>query len=245
MGLFDGINWSQLGQDIINPYGAVARQITGNASLGNVINPTNAMLGSAAGTAIGGKQPATATPVSASATQASADRNADFATGQQRWQQIIAANPEYAANMARYKDLSQGLNAEEMTAARESMAAGQNSTANANMRKLYSNQARSGVRGGMAGAQAARVIRQGNADRTAAEQKLLLDNYALKAKGLDNYSNQVNAGIAGELATGTGEAQLGVADRTATYQQAINQAMLNSANNQRGGVLSQIFSSIF
>lgn len=248
MGLFDGINWGQLGQDIINPYGAVARQVTGNAAIGNVINPTNAALGIAAGNAIDPSRkdpPAGAgMPASASATQAAADRNTDFATGQARWQQIVASNPEYAANMARYKDMSQGLNAQEMTAAREQMAQGQNSTANMAMRRLYSNQARSGVRGGMASAQAGRVGRQAMTDRNSAEQKLLLDNYALKAKGLEGYSNQVNAGLAGNLATGTGEAQLGVADRTNTYQQGVNAAMLAAQQNQRGGLLTQIFGGL-
>ncbi len=186
----------------------------------------------------------TTTPTTATASD-SAARNADFATGQARWDALIAANPEYAANMARYKDLSQGLNAQEMLAAREGMAAGQNSATNNAMRGLYSAQARSGVRGGMAGAQAGRIARQGMQDRTAAEQKLLLDNYALKTKGLENYSNQVNAGIAGQLATGTGEAQLGVADRTNTYQQAINQAMLNQSQRSSGGFLSSVFNSIF
>lgn len=161
-------------------------------------------------------------------------RDADMTAGRNIWSQLTGSRPEYAAIMNRYKDMSQGLNAQEMTAAREQMARGQQGQAQSAMRSLYSNQAKSGVRGGMAGAQASRVGRQIASDRTAAEQKLLLDNYALRRQGLQDYSGVVNRDISGELGTGIGYAGLGVSDRTAAQQAAAAQAM-QAANNQQSG----------
>lgn len=245
MGWFDDIDWRQLGRDAINPYGAVARQVTGSPTIGNLMSPGSAVVSRVVlpkkpPDVMAGLPSGILTP-----QQAAQARNADFTTGQARWDAITAANPAYAENMARYKDMSQGLNAQEMTAAREHMAGGMNNANQNAMRKMYSSQARSGVRGGMAAAQAGRIQRQGMQDRQGGEQKLLLDNYALRARGLDNYSRQVNQGIQGSLATGTGEAALGVSDRTAGAQQQINRAMLSAAQNQRGGLLTQMFGELF
>ena len=93
----------------------------------------------------------------------------------------------------------------------------------------------------MAGAQAARVGRQIASDRTAAEQKLMLDNYAIKRQGLQDYSGVINRDISGELGTGIGYAGLGVSDRTAAQQAAVAQAMQAANNRQSGGLLSRIF----
>jgi hypothetical protein len=168
-------------------------------------------------------------------------RESDMTYGRNLWSSLIGSRPEYTAVMNRYKDMSQGLNAEEMRAAREQMARGQQGAASGAMRSLYSNQAKSGIRGGMAGAQAARVGRQIASDRTAAEQKLMLDNYALKRQGLQDYSGAINRDISGELGTGVGYAGLGVSDRTAAQQAAVAQAMQAANNRQSGGLLSWIF----
>jgi hypothetical protein len=167
-------------------------------------------------------------------------READINSGAARWAALVGSRPEYKENLGRMRDMSQGLNAQEMLAAREQMARGVQGQTQGAMRSLYSNQARSGIRGGMAGAQAARVQQQGMRDRQAAEQKLLLDNYALRRQGLQDYSQAVNRDISGELGTGMGYAGLGVADRTASQQAAAAQAAA-AANNRGGGLMSWIF----
>lgn len=167
-------------------------------------------------------------------------RDEDMAAGRNAWADILRRNPEYGANLSRMKDMSQGLNAQEMNAAREQMARGLQGQEQGAMRRLYSNQAKSGVRGGMAGAQQMRLAQSNNQQRQAAEQKLLLDNYALKRQGLQDYSGAVNRGISGELATSMGYAGLGVADRTAAQQSAASAAAA-AANNRQGGLMSWIF----
>lgn len=246
-GFREGIDAGQLARDVINPVGAVARQATGSRNLEILANPTAAASGEAltsaagmgrSGVAGGGYANTTGTLTPA---QQAAAREADMAYGRNIWSSLVGSRPEYAAIMNRYKDMSQGLNAQEMQAAREQMARGQQGAASSAMRSLYSNQAKSGIRGGMAGAQAARVGRQIASDRTAAEQKLLLDNYALRRQGLQDYSGAVNRDISGELGTGIGYAGLGVSDRTAAQQQAIAQAMAAANNRQSGGLMSWIF----
>lgn len=164
-------------------------------------------------------------------------RDEDMAAGRRAWADILSRNPEYGANLARMKDMSQGLNAQEMTAAREQMARGLQGQEQGAMRRLYSNQARSGIRGGMAGAQQMRLAQSNNQQRQAAEQKMLLDNYAIRKQGLQDYSGAVNRGISGEMATSMGYAGLGVADRTAA-QQAAASAAASAANNRQGGFFS-------
>lgn len=242
-----GFDFGQLVRDAINPVGAIVRQTTGDRRLETAVDPTRAIAGGLVAGAIGGgrkeNQGSPTTGAMNPADQASA-READMTYGRNIWASITGSRPEYAAVMNRYKDMSQGLNAQEMQAAREQMARGQQGAGQTAMRALYSNQARSGIRGGMAGAQAARVGRQIASDRTAAEQKLLLDNYALKRQGLQDYSTVLNRDISGELGTGVGYAGLGVSDRTAAQQAAISQAMAQ-ANNRQGGLLSSIFGDLF
>lgn len=236
------MSWfTQLVQDVANPIGAIARQTGVAPGLATLMSPGGAIAGAVAGNVTGltkEKEDAAAAALlpagQLTPAQSAQARNTDFATGQARWQSILAANPEYASNLARLKEQSQGLNSTEMTAAKEGLATSINGANQGAMRKLYQNQARAGVRGGMAGAQAMRMQRQGMQDRQAGEQKLLLDNYALKQQGLKDYTSAVNSGIQGELATGTGEASLGVSDRTAATQAQINAAMMAAANKKEG-----------
>ena len=240
-GFREGIDVGQAARDLINPVGAAARQATGSRSMEFLANPTAAVSGRVlTGGGGGGDAPGYAnTTGTLTPAQQAAAREADMTYGRNLWTSLVGSRPEYAAVLNRYKDMSQGLNAEEMRAAREQMARGQQGAASGAMRSLYSNQAKSGIRGGMAGAQAARVGRQIASDRTAAEQKLLLDNYALRRQGLQDYSGAINRDISGELGTGVGYAGLGVSDRTAAQQAAISQAMAQ-ANNRQGGWLSRL-----
>lgn len=250
-----GFNFSQLAQDVINPAGAVMRQGFGwNAGERALINPVgsfNQSLSMVPGGNFGGdKQPqqvgyAGIGSGQLTPAQMAQARNADFDTGQKRWAALVGSRPEYAQNLSRMRDMSEGLNAKEMQASREQMARGLQGKEQNAIRSLYSQQARSGVRGGMAGAQQARLQRQAMGDRQAAEQKLMLDNYALRRQGLQDYSQAVNRDISGELATGMGEAQLGVTDRTAATQASINEAMMRANANRSRGVFGDIFSALF
>lgn len=160
--------------------------------------------------------------------RARAARNDDMRAGQMRWMEATR-DPRYQEVMRRYQDMSQGLNAQEMQAAREQMQMGQQSQRQQALRSLYSQQAKSGVRGGMAGAQNVRLQQKLGQDRNAAEQALLLQNYNLRRQGLQDYGTQVNRDIFGRLGTGLSEAQLGVADRTGAQQMAMaNQQYQNS-----------------
>lgn len=167
-------------------------------------------------------------------------RREDMEAGRRAWADILQRNPAYQENLGRIRDMSQGLNAQEMLAAREQMARGIQGQQQSAMRKLFSAQNRSGVRGGMAGAQAARLQQQGMRDRQAAEQKMLLDNYALRRQGLQDYTQAVNRGISGELASQMGYAGMGVSDRAAAQSAAAAQAAA-AANRQSGGFLSWLF----
>lgn len=252
-----GFNFSQLAQDIVNPAGAVMRQGFGwNAGERALINPVgsfNQSLSMVPGGSFGdGKQPPAAAPGYVGLTagqltpeQSAQARDADFDAGQKRWAALVGARPEYAQNLSRMRDMSYGLNAGEMQASREQMIRGMQGKEQNAIRNLYSQQARSGVRGGMAGAQQARLQRQAMGDRQAAEQKLMLDNYALRRQGLQDYSQAVNRDISGELGTGMGIAGLGVSDRTAATQAAINQAMMQANANRSRGVFGDIFSGLF
>ena len=249
-----GFDFSQLARDVINPYGAVMRQGAGwNAGERALINPVgsfNESIAMVPGGGGGGKQPApsgySGLPAGQLTPEQSAQaRNTDFDAGQKRWAALVGARPEYAQNLSRLRDMSYGLNAGEMQASREQMIRGMQGKEQNAIRSLYSQQARSGVRGGMAGAQQARLQRQSMSDRQAAEQKLMLDNYALRRQGLQDYSQAVNRDISGELATGMGEAQLGVTDRTAATQAAINQAMMQANANRSRGVFGDVFSALF
>lgn len=162
-------------------------------------------------------------------------RNIDIARGMGRWRTEVQRDPRYRDIMIRSGDMSHGLNAQEMQAAREQMQRGLQSQQQNAMRQLYSQQARSRVRGGMAGAQQMRLQRQAGQDRNAAEQALLLKNYDLKRQGLTDYSDRVNRDIAGLMGTGFAEAGLGVADRGGAQQLAIARAM-QQASNQRSGL---------
>jgi len=183
------------------------------------INATNQIMNTAYGP---GGQPGS----SAAAKTPAQLREEAMMVGRNYWNTLTRENPDYMANLARYKDMSQGLNAQEMLAAREDMARGIQGQQQSAMRRLYSSQNRAGIRGGMAGAQAARLQQQGMRDRQAAEQKLLLDNYALRRTGLKDWSDALNRDISGNLASGMGWAQLDVADRTAADQDRINRAAL-------------------
>jgi hypothetical protein len=162
-------------------------------------------------------------------------RDSDIETGQGRWRQMMA-DPAMQEIVARRKDMVGGLNAQEMTAARDQMIRGMQGQNQNAMRALYSQQARSGIRGGMAGAQAARMQQKFGQERAQQEQKLMLDNYALKRQGQNDYQDLMMRQKFGELNQGLGEAGLGVADRTGAQQAQLAQYMAAQANKepQRG-----------
>jgi hypothetical protein len=147
---------------------------------------------------------------------------------------------------ARREQGLQGLNSQEMQAARDQMALGMQGQQQGALRGLLAQQARSGLRGGMAGAQQAQLYRKMGQDRQAGEQKLLLDNYALKNQGLDKYQDFMMRQKFGSLAQGLGEAGLGVSDRTGYMQQQIGQQMAAAAGQTPSrGLFGQLLGGLF
>lgn len=173
-------------------------------------------------------------------------RNAEIEQGRARWRDMMSANPDVQEILKRKKDMAGGLNAQEMQAARDQMIQGQQAQQQGAMRSLYAQQGRSGIRGGMAGAQQARMQGQFNNQRAQQEQKLLLDNYALKRQGLNDWETSNNRMVFGELAQGLGEAGLGVADRTGYSQYLIGQSMADAARQQpKRGFVGDLIGDFF
>jgi hypothetical protein len=178
--------------------------------------------------------------------EAAASRNADISAGQANWRTTVNDDPRIKDILNRRQDLSQGLNAQELRAQREQTARNIGSQQQGAMRQLYSAQANKGIRGGMAGAQAARVQRQAMQDRQAAEQKNTLDNMAVRRQGLNDYAQMAQGLKFGEMQQGLGQAGLGVADRTGYQQALIGQSMAAAAGQQpKRGILGQVLGDLF
>jgi hypothetical protein len=171
-------------------------------------------------------------------------RDADIEKGQARWRDTVMKDEMVQDILGRRKDMSQGLNAEEMGAARDLMIAGQQGQEQKALRSMYQNQARAGVRGGMAAAQNARLQRQFGQDRATQEQKMLIDNYNLRRQGLEDYQ-KLGMGLKfGEMGQGLNEAGMGVADRTGASQEQLARMMYQQAG-QRGGLFGGVSEFLF
>lgn len=98
--------------------------------------------------------------------------------------------------LAKAMDQTQGINAQENMALRQNMLSSVNSQNQANLRALRGQQAASGIRGGVAGAQMAQQNAAASGQLATAEQGLVAENIKAKQQGLNTalsaFSNQEN-----------------------------------------------------
>jgi len=172
-------------------------------------------------------------------------RENDIASGMERGREIFFEDPIMKELSGRRKDLSQGLNAEELDAQRRMMTRQRDNNEQAALRQLMAGQGRAGVGGSRAAAQRADLQRKMNIDRGDQERQMVLNNYEARRQGLDDYQKLELNKRFGQLSQGMGEAQLGVSDRTGYMQNQIAQQMAAAANQQpKKGVFGQIFEGL-
>jgi len=132
-----------------------------------------------------------------------------------------------------------GLNADELGAARSRAIEGIDTANEGALRRLKATQASSGVRGASATAQQASVLQEGVQQKADFEQDLLLQNRGVQNEALAALESNVQFDLDAqsrekfaELSTGLGFAQIGSQERGA---QAAIQAQLASAQASGGG----------
>ena len=168
-----------------------------------------------------------------------ADRENDLAAGYAKGREIFYDDPEMKALKARREDLAKGYSGEELGAIRQTARGEVAGQRDSDQRRLTSNLARGGV-GGARGAAIRGATDQKyatiNADN---ERKMALDSANMVRSGTNDLQDFIFRQKYGMLGTGLGYGQLGVSDRTAAQQTALN--------NQQGkkGFLSGILDSIF
>lgn len=174
----------------------------------------------------------------------------DMAEGRARGQELFAAGSlgtRDAAStkadlmdiLAKRKAAAEGFTGQEQTALKEqALGAASRQQAGA-MRSLRAQQAASGVRGGLAGAQVNRALQEQGQQRAGIERDLLLNNLQNRQQNLGAYEQTVGSELGrqqqekyGQLGTEMGYAQLGSAERSAVAQQAIAEQQASAAREQ-------------
>jgi hypothetical protein len=205
-----------------------------------VANPVAYLANGGASTSkyIPGNGDASATPTYLSGSNA-ADREKDLEAGYAKGKEIFYDDPEMQQLKKRREDLAKGYSGEELGAIRATARGEIAGQRNTDQRKLASNLARGGV-GGARGAAIRGAADQKYAGQAAdAERKMALDSAGMARSGANDLQDFVFRQKYGALGTGLGYGQLGVSDRTAEAQAAIN--------NQQGqkGLLGGILDGIF
>jgi hypothetical protein len=180
-----------------------------------------------------------------------AQREKDMAEGRARGEKEFGegslgrVDQERAAEVAdlieKRKARLSGYTPEEMNAQRDQLNEGTNRDMATGLRALRSAQGAAGVRGGMAGAQAGRVVTEANNARSKTERDLYVNQIAERSRALDNLEKTVgaartdelerqkfNIGQAnkekyGRLGTEFGYASLGSAERSAVMQRVVGE----------------------
>lgn len=173
-------------------------------------------------------------------------RDSDLAEGRKRGEEIFAdgsigrvdanRSKEIADIIARRDAESKGFSDEEQNAFRAKNQVDINQSLAGKMRALKVAQAQSGVRGGLASAQQARVVSDSNKDNVTNERELFLKNIDARRQGLNSYEQsvggarkdelertmynqaQLNKEKLGRLGTEFGYGSLGSGERSAMYQ---------------------------
>lgn len=115
--------------------------------------------------------------------------------------------------LGRRADLSQGLNAREMDAARTQGRNEVNANTQGQLRQLQAIQGAQGLKGGLAASQQARVLGEGGRRVQDMERDLVLANIQARRQGIQDYSGELNRRLFGIQASETGQAQLGLQQR--------------------------------
>ena len=178
-----------------------------------------------------------------------------FSEGAAKGKEIVApgslgrlgTDPAIQEALARQKDLSQGMNAQELQANREMMNKGINQAGQSQMRALQSQLGRAGVKGGIAGAQI-RDVAMGTVQQKAdVEKQLFAGDRAAREASLSTYlSNAANTAQFDigqqsaekniELQSGMAFSSMGSAERSAALQAgAAERAAKLQADAQQGG----------
>lgn len=137
--------------------------------------------------------------------------------GKMKGQQLFGSEGNLALGsqeiLDRRQDLSKGLEARELDAARTQGRQEINANTMGQLRNLQAIQGAQGLKGGLAAAQQRRVLSEGGARVQDMERDLILANVAARRQGLQDYSQEVNRRLFGIQASETGQAQLGLQQR--------------------------------
>jgi hypothetical protein len=189
----------------------------------------------------------------------SAGRAADMAAGQARGETLFGGNALGRLNEGRSADVSDilarrqanlaGFTPEEQGAMRDQNMKSILQSQQAGSRDLARQQARSGVRGGLASAQQGAMQMAGQGQLADQERQLFLENIAQKRGALDQFEqsqtgaeaterglqqyNQAQAAkeLLGKLSTEMGYGSLGSADRAAAMQSALGEKTLSGSKD--------------
>lgn len=139
-------------------------------------------------------------------------------------------DPRMKEILARRQAQAQGFTPQEMATARAGMMSNLAGQQQAAMRQLRGIQGATGVAGGVAGAQAADILRGGQQAMLGAERDLQMQNIMARRQGLSDYETSL---------TGTRKYDIGQAnrERMLQYQTGLAQQMLGVAG--RGGLRAE------
>jgi len=112
------------------------------------------------------------------------------------------------------QDLAQGLNAQQLSAARQTARNQIQSDTQQQLSQLQGIQGRQGIKGGMAAAQQLGVLRSGADQQRQLERDLLTQNYAAQTQGLNNLASDVNARLYGIQASEAGASNEALAEQS-------------------------------
>jgi len=164
------------------------------------------------------KDPGYATP---SAAQSASDRQADLESGYKRGREMFYNDPDMKAIRDRRFDLAQGYDGAQLGALREQSRSDLEGQRSKYLQSLQGNLGK----GGVGGARAAAMVNQANtgfaANRAANERAINIDQAKQVRQGTNELQDFLMRQKLGEVGTGIGYGELGVADRTAATQAAI------------------------
>lgn len=141
--------------------------------------------------------------------------------------------------LARRKAALSGLTPEEQAAMESQALGGINQATQTQLRQLRGVQGASGVRGGLAAAQQANLLRGGQQAAAEAQRDIFLQNLGARRQALSDFENTVlgeqqraNQERFGQLATEMGIAQLGSGTRGGVRQSILGEQQVESAQQQ-------------
>lgn len=173
------------------------------------------------------------------AAASSAARQADIEAGYKRGRDLFYNDPDMQAIRDRRFDLAQGYNGQQLGALREQSRSDLEGQRSKYLQQLQGNLGK----GGVGGARAAAMVNQANsgfaANRAANERAINIDQAKQIRQGTSDLQDFLMRQKLGEVGTGIGYGELGVADRTAETQSAI-------ANKEpKRGFLGSLLGNLF